>query len=241
QLREAQQRVVQTERLAAIGEMIAGLAHESRNALQRSQACLEMLSVEMKDRPTALNLVDRIQSAQDALHQLYEEVRDYAAPIRLKLSQCNVRRILEDTWDHLSVERTGRNSALVFVSSEGIPRCQADPLALEQVFRNILENAIASSANPVTIEVRLTDAHLEGRPALSVSIRDDGPGLTPESRLRIFEPFFTTKTKGTGLGMAITKRLVEAHAGAISLGDGAAGGAEVIVTLPREGPREGTL
>ena len=73
----------QAERLAAIGEMAAGLAHENRNAMQRMQACLEMLALEVQDRPEALDLLNRMQAAQDRLHHLHEEVREYAAPIVL--------------------------------------------------------------------------------------------------------------------------------------------------------------
>ncbi len=83
ELKRAQDRALQSERLAAIGQMVAGLAHESRNALQRGQACLEMLALADKDRPRSLDLIARLQRAQDDLHRLFEDVRGYAAPIRL--------------------------------------------------------------------------------------------------------------------------------------------------------------
>jgi signal transduction histidine kinase len=83
--------------------------------------------------------------------------------------------------------------------------------------------------------VRCTEARLGDRPALCVAVRDNGPGLNAEQRRRIFEPFFTTKTKGTGLGMAIAKRIVEAHGGRLAVGTGTGPGAEIILTLPREG------
>ena len=91
-LQEAQERALQAERLAAIGEVVAGLAHESRNALQRSQACLEMLALAVRDRPEALDLINRIQKAQDHLHSLYEDVRSYAAPIKLDKHPCELAR-----------------------------------------------------------------------------------------------------------------------------------------------------
>lgn len=235
-LREAQKRALQTERLAAIGEMITGLAHESRNALQRSQACLEMLAMELQDRPVALDLVARIQNAQDALHALYEEVRDYAAPIRLKTDQVNLRRVVEDTWENLAVERQRHPATLTIGACEGIPRCRVDALALERVFRNVLENALTCGSVPVKIEVELSCTVLQNRPAYRVTFRDNGPGISAEIRPRVFEPFFTTKTKGTGLGMAISRRLVEAHGGRIEVGEVSGSGAEIVVTLPVEGP-----
>jgi signal transduction histidine kinase len=102
-----------------------------------------------------------------------------------------------------------------------------------QVFRNLLENSLAACANAVVIQVECRDAHLNGQPAVEIRIRDNGPGLTPAARQSVFEPFFTTKTKGTGLGMAIARRIVESHGGKISVGDGSCSGAEFVITLMR--------
>jgi signal transduction histidine kinase len=111
--------------------------------------------------------------------------------------------------------------------------CSVDQFRLEQVFRNILENSLAACADPVRIEIRCTLAQIQNQPAVHVSVRDNGPGLSAEQRARIFDPFFTTKTKGTGLGMAIAKRIVEAHGGQIAVGD-TGPGAEIGLILPRE-------
>ena len=91
----------------------------------------------------------------------------------------------------------------------------------------------AACRDPVEITIGCAPAEIDGHPALRVAVRDDGPGLGAEQRQRLFEPFFTTKTKGTGLGMAIAKRIVEAHGGRIAVGEGAGPGAEIILTLPR--------
>jgi signal transduction histidine kinase len=234
--RLAQERLLQAERLAAIGQMMTGLAHESGNALARSQACLEMLAWEVQDRPDALDLITRIQRAQDHLKQLYEEVRGYAAPLKLQRERCSVTAVCRQAWEHLGVQRQGRNASLV-EEADGVDlECPVDPFRIEQVFRNILENALAACADPVRIRVRAHEAEIHGRPALEVCVQDNGPGLGPEQRQRIFEPFFTTKTKGTGLGMAIAKRILEAHGGRIAVGPANGGGAEIVLTLPRNPP-----
>jgi len=111
--------------------------------------------------------------------------------------------------------------------------CEVDRLRLGQVFRNVLENALAACDDPVEIAVRWSAAELNGQPAVRVTLRDNGPGLGPEQRARLFEPFYTTKTHGTGLGLAISKRLVEAHGGWIEVGAEPGPGAKIIVTLPR--------
>jgi PAS domain S-box-containing protein len=231
-LEQAQRRVLQAERLAAIGEMVAGLSHESRNALHRSQVCLEMLALEVEDRPEALNLIARLQLAQDDLHRLFDDVRGYSAPIHLDVRPCDLSAIWREAWAQLEATGPGRNDIL-HERFDGVDlHCLGDPFRLGQVFRNILDNSLAA-AGPAQVEIHCEPAELGGRPALRVAVRDHGPGLGPEQRQRIFEPFFTTKAKGTGLGMAITKRIVEAHGGLIAVGDGAGPGAEITITLPR--------
>jgi C4-dicarboxylate-specific signal transduction histidine kinase len=237
QLAQQHERLLQSERLAAIGEMVAGLAHESRNALQRSQACLSMLANRVDDRPKAAELVLRAQQAQDDLHRLYERVRQYAAPIRLDQQTVSIGDILAQTWEHLAVTRVNRNIQLLVEPQTNDTTCRADRMAMEQVFRNVLENALAACDDPVQITVTWTDAELDGCPAIQISIRDNGPGFTGDHSKRLFEPFFTTKTKGTGLGLAISKRIVESHAGRIAARN-YPGGAEILITLPREGNKE---
>jgi signal transduction histidine kinase len=236
ELQQAQEKLLQAERLAAIGQMMTGLAHESGNALARSRACLEMLQWEVEDRPEALDLIARIQKAQDHLQQLYEEVRNYAAPLKLEREPWDVGAIWRQAWTNLALLRQGRDAMLTEEEAGFDLECPVDPFRLEQVFRNIFENALAASPDPVRITVRCTAANLTGRNAVQISVQDTGPGLTAEQKQRIFDPFFTTKTKGTGLGMAIAKRIVETHGGQIAVGPAVGGGAEILITLPRESP-----
>ncbi len=235
-LKLAQERAVQAERLAAIGQMVTGLAHESRNALQRSQACLEMLALETQDRPAARSLIQRLQLAQDHLTHLYEDVCDYASPLRLQRESCHLPTIWRAAWTHLS-HHPRHNQATLRESLGGVdPHCQGDAFRLEQVFRNILENSLAASPSPVTVSVECEPDWIGEVPALRLILRDNGPGLGPEDRRRIFEPFFTTKIKGTGLGMAIVQRIIEAHGGRVAVGSAIGQGAEVCIVLPRGSP-----
>jgi signal transduction histidine kinase len=234
-LKQAQEQALQSERLAAIGQMMTGLVHESGNALARSKACLEMLAWEVEDKPEALELIDRIQKAQDHLKHLYEEVRGYAAPIKLDREVWDLSGIWRQAWENLAVSRQGRDTSLREETGGLDLDCAVDQFRLEQVFRNILENSLAACADPLRIEVRCSQAAIDGKPAVQIAVQDKGPGLNAEQRQRIFDPFFTTKTKGTGLGMAIAKRIVEAHGGRIAVGSGSGRGAEILVTLPREG------
>lgn len=231
--KEAEAGALQSERLAAVGQMVAGLAHESRNALQRGQSGLERLAIRLQTQPEALVLVANIQRALDDLGHLYRELREYAAPINLHRQVCNLRIVLHQVWSHLRPLRDGRQIQLREDSS-GLDRfCEVDPFSVEQVFRNILENSFSACSDPVDIQVAWTAVELDGRPAIRVALRDNGPGLTLEQRQKIFEPFYTTKVRGTGLGMSIAKRIVEAHHGQIAVGSDSSPGTEILVTLPR--------
>jgi PAS domain S-box-containing protein len=230
ELREAQEKSLRAERLAAIGQMAAGLAHESRNALQRSQACLSVLAMRLQAQPEELELLTRMQRAQDDLHRLYEDVREYAAPVHLECRPCRLAALWRAAWDELAGQRTDQPAELGEDLGGVDWECLADPFQLKQVFRNLLENALA--AGSTRVDVRCSSAPLDGRPAVRIAVRDNGPGFSPEHRQRLFEPFHTTKVRGTGLGLAICKRVVEAHAGRIGLGDGP--GAEVVLLLPRK-------
>jgi PAS domain S-box-containing protein len=234
ELKRAQERALHSERMAAIGQMCAGLAHESRNALQRSQACLEMLELKLRDRPDLKNLIDRIQQAQDDLHRLYEDVREFAAPVRLSIGDCNLADIWRRAWSHLERQHAGKRVRFHEPSTGVNLACRADAFRLEQVFRNVLDNSLAACGElpEIVIQITASAARIDDRDAIRVVIRDNGPGLSGEQRDKIFESFYTTKIHGTGLGMAIVKRIVEAHGGRAGVGAGSRG-AEIILTLPR--------
>ncbi|MDG3005619.1 two-component system sensor histidine kinase NtrB [Paludisphaera mucosa] len=232
-LGRAEERLLQAERMAAIGQMCAGLAHESRNALQRSQACLEMLALQVEDRPAAVDLIGRLQQAQDDLHRLYEDVREFAAPIHLDLQPCRLDQVWRRAWTNLGRARAGRDALLVEAAEAEALDCAVDAFRLEQVFANLFDNALAAAPGSARVEVAVSVVEPEGRGEVRIVVRDDGPGLTPEQRARFFDAFFTTKTRGTGLGTAIVKRIVEAHGGRVEVGASASGGAEVILTIPR--------
>ncbi len=195
-----------------------------------------MLALVVRDRPEAIDLINRIQKAQDHLHALYEDVRGYAAPIKLEKAACDLRTIWREAWAHLESVRDAKRAILREAVDGADIACTADAFRLQQVLHNILDNALAAGTPPVEIEIRAEAAELDGQPALRIAIRDNGPGISPDQRSKIFDPFFTTKAKGTGLGMAIAKRIVEAHGGRISVGDAEGPGAIFLITLPRGRP-----
>jgi len=178
-----------------------------------------------------MELIQRIQRAQDHLHHLYEEVRFYAAPIHLERVSFRLETIWRETWRHL--EKAWSVKRIVLNEPPVLPDIfvQADSHALERVFRNLFENAILASPQDSCVDLNIVRCSLGDRLGIEIRVRDHGHGLDRATRERIFEPFFTTRTQGTGLGLPITKRLIEAHGGSLEFG-WPEDGAEAIVRLP---------
>jgi hypothetical protein len=233
ELHQQRQHSAQDERLAAIAQVSAGLSHESRNALQRIGASAEMLELELEGNAVALEHVARIQQSQMHLGRVLDDLRSYAAPVVLDRAAFRIGEVWREAWDLLLTQRQGRQADLREHLLTRNLIIEADRFRLVQVFRNLLENSLAASGDPVHIEITCEEASLGAASALRISVRDHGQGLNGEQRLRIFEPFYTTKPTGTGLGMAIAQRIVEAHGGTIAVGNNPPPGAEIIITLPR--------
>ncbi|MCA8987571.1 MAG: hypothetical protein KDA78_08020 [Planctomycetaceae bacterium] len=230
---ERRSQQLQSERLAAIGQMITGLAHESRNALQRIQACTEMLELHVQDNSAAQGLIVRLQSAQDDLQQLFDEVRNYASPVALAIKPVPLERIIQEAWNLLEQARSRREACLKLMLNQDSCTVQGDRFRLIQVFRNLLENSLAACSDPVEITVN-SQRNLHQRGLVSVIYQDNGPGLSEEATRRVFEPFFTTKSKGSGLGMAIANRIIAAHGGTMKSEQQVGCGATFRITLPAD-------
>ena len=205
---ETQKKLLVNERLAAIGEVVTGLAHESRNALQRSHACLAELALDLENMPRSLTLVNKVQKALDDLHLLFEQVRDYSAPIILERRPCSPLLLVKETWQQILDARPIETPPEISINSEAdLPDdCMLDNDRIRQVIRNLLENALFACGSPghITVKLELTRGP---QAAIRMEIADDGKGVDPQNRESIFAPFFTTKARGTGLGLAVSKRL----------------------------------
>ncbi len=232
-IQDAQEKLVINERLAAIGQMVAGLAHESRNAFQRSHACLATLSLDVADMPESLEMVKKTQRALDDLHFLLEEVRVYSAPIVLNLESSNLKSMIRNTWQQIMAAKPSDDDPHLecHIAKEFPSAVVVDQMRMRQVVRNILENARFACSDSGKIKISLAvlaDQRLE------VRFDDDGGGIESEQLETIFDPFFTTKTKGTGLGLAISRRIVEAHGGQLVAGNNEMGGASFSIIIPSE-------
>ena len=229
--KEYEARLVQSERLAAVGEAIASVAHESRNLLQKIQISLELSRLTSVGDDALGEQLDNIEAASDGLFALLEEVRDYAAPLKIDAALHGLRGLVTEAWNIAAGAVPESEAQLQFVEPQDIS-LQIDRFRMLRVFRNLFENAIAACPEPIKITVSVTESHAGVKPAVSISVQDNGPGLNEEQKRRIFEPFFTTKSKGTGLGMAIAQKIVSAHGGSLSVDEESVGGAKFCITLP---------
>jgi two-component system sensor kinase FixL len=221
-----EERLREQAALVRLGEMAAVIAHEVKNPLTAVRGAVQViggrLPPDSKEAPIAKEIVLRL----DALNGLLQDLLQFARPPRPRLATVNVLllvRLVADllkrdpAFDGLEIEVTG--SAL---------HASADAELLKIVFQNLLINAAHAMEGRGTIR-----AAVEKRDGMcSIEIIDKGTGIPAEIRSRLFQPFQTTKARGTGLGLATAKRLVEAHSGTIEITCPPTGGTIVTVQLP---------
>ncbi|QEG22668.1 sensor histidine kinase [Mariniblastus fucicola] len=231
-LAESQHKLLQSERLAAMGQMVSAIAHESRNALQRIQVGVDVLRYEIAEGTEEREDLERIFRAKHDLEHLHNDLRSFAGPIQLEMTDGDLSDVWRLAWSNLQVSHADRKAELIEHSTCDDLTCRFDAFRLEQVFRNLFENSLAAGRDPVQVTVTCANTDIDGKPAISISVRDNGPGMPDEVKARVFDAFHTTKAKGTGLGMAIAKRFIDAHEGSITVVDGKIG-AEFRISLPR--------
>lgn len=236
------------ERLAAVGEMAATMAHEIKNPLAGIEVLAGLVRRQVPDNPTALTLVADIISEAKMANAIVQEVLEFVRPVRLQLGTTSLRAAL-DTAVTMADGKVSRGDIDVQVAiTDQLPEISADQLQLTQVFANLLINAYEalSGRGTITVSARLSsDADdgallpdgLDAIPTLIVEVADDGPGVPGELTDRVFDPFFTTKPQGSGLGLAIVRKIVDAHDGRIGLRANR-GGTCFRVTLPVTGAHD---
>jgi C4-dicarboxylate-specific signal transduction histidine kinase len=229
-LQTAQQRAIQSERLAAIGTAVAAVAHESRNALQRIRSRVDLIRLMHENDEELLDDLSGIEDASSQLQSHFEELREFSAPIVLRKTSCGLQNLIQRVWQHVQCSGAHPGSRLCVPDHD--TQCMIDSTRIEQVMRNLFENAIAASESEARVEVEWAIREIDDDEALFITVRDKGPGFTEEQRFSAFEPFFTTKGHGTGLGLPICRRIVEAHGGSIFVEESNNSGGAITISLP---------
>jgi signal transduction histidine kinase len=233
------QQMKERDRLAALGEMAAGLAHEIRNPLAAIKGATQYLDPHRlpgDDREFLEIIVEEV----NRLNGVVTQFLDYSRPLRSALAPGDVNDILQRTFRLLGPD-VPAGIHIDLDLSPGLPRVNCDPEQLKQVFLNLALNAFQAMprGGRMAVSTRLAgdelapwrEAHARAD-SVEIRFRDTGPGIPLEARENVFVPFYTTKEKGTGLGLAISQRIVKAHQGTIAVSSPPGGGAEFVIALP---------
>jgi signal transduction histidine kinase len=230
------------DRLAALGEMAAAIAHEVKNPLAGIEVMAGLLKRQLTESPDAQNvLADIIKEAKMA-NVIVQEVLAFVRPLRLQVEDIAVADVIRDAMTMAESHASLKGQVEVRVDlSEALRPIQGDPHQLRQIFTNLLTNAFEAMGGTGSVDIAAiavdsdeetgVTEHSTG-PTILITVSDDGPGIRPEVMDRIFSPFFTTKPQGSGLGLAIVRKIVDAHDGRIDVGERAGGGTVFRVTLP---------
>jgi signal transduction histidine kinase len=239
--RKLEQQVVQSERLAAMGAMIGGVAHELNNPLTAIMGVSELLQDTETNEGARKQLAILQQQARRAA-EIVQNLTYFSRPPAPGKSRINLAEVVERTLN-LHAYSLRKNSITVdFLKEAGVPYAMGDPHQLMQVFLNLIvnaEQAIRETRDKGTLRIRMGKSEMgkgEGRgdDSVWVSFHDDGPGIPKENLSSIFDPFYTTKRpgRGTGLGLSICKSVMKEHNGSVEAANSPEGGSVFTVTLP---------
>jgi signal transduction histidine kinase len=236
ELSAVQSRLIETEKMAALGEMAAGLAHEIRNPLATVGGFARRLHKKLPGDFQFKNYASIVIREVDRLEGLLQDVLTYSKQVPPSLESCQVNVLIRDMVDIYREDFQDRGIELNVSLDSELPTIEADAQQLKQVLINLFSNAMQAmhSGGTLTVESRpwLTAAGT----GAAISIGDTGGGVAPEVVSNIFNPFFTTKREGTGLGLALSKRIVEGHGGDIGVINREGEGLTFVLHLPPMGP-----
>jgi two-component system, NtrC family, sensor histidine kinase HydH len=230
---DTQEQLRQSERLAALGSMSAGLAHEIRNPLHTMQLLAYAMQKDCPHSSTLSADLQILQSEIGRLTLLVEQFLDFARPKRPQVSPQKLQEIMEETLLFVRAEARQRGIRVYKRWMDDLPIVRVDGAQIKQVFLNILLNALQATPSRGAIEIRLYASHK----SIITEIHDQGEGMPAEVKAQLFTPFFTTKPKGVGLGLSISQRIIEGHRGAIRITSQQGAGTMVRIELPLTGKR----
>lgn len=237
-----QEQVRRSERLAAVGELAAVIAHEVRNPLGAIGNCVGVLRKKAGLAGTSAELLEIISEETGRLNALVENLLAFARPTPVRCRPTDILALLVSLVEVLT--KSGQIPQCVQVNSlhpSSLPHINVDPDQMRQVFLNLITNALQAMPGGGELRIETTLVPMDedvpgvrsrGRRGVEVVVRDTGEGMAQEAQINCFEPFYTTRASGSGLGLAIVRRILEAHNGSIGLSSSPGVGTAVKVTLP---------
>ncbi|HXM34257.1 MAG TPA: ATP-binding protein, partial [Pyrinomonadaceae bacterium] len=224
------QQLIISERLAVVGELVAGVAHEVRNPLFGITTTLSALARELKDRTTVQPFIDVVMTEVSRLNYLMEQLLEHSRPVRLDPDVSALRIVIEEVAEEFRAAAGEKGVGLVidYHDPDG-PR--VDRRKMHGVFTNLFENALQHTGSGG--QIRLVSKSKPGMSAeVQIEVSDTGAGIALENRHKVFEPFFTTRPNGVGLGLAIVRKTIHDHGGTIGLRPNGDSGTTFVIKLP---------
>jgi two-component system sensor histidine kinase HydH len=214
EIKQLEEKVRRSEKLAAIGELAAGVAHEIRNPLSSIKGFAQYLRHALKDKPREKEYAETMVSEVDRINTVVTDLLTFARPLEAQLVPTDLTELVEHTVRLVQADAQTRNINVQMNISD-LSKIPLDANQMTQAILNLLLNALQAVKNGGHIEV---GAELDPSDSfLKIWVEDDGSGISADQKGKIFDPFFTTRDKGTGLGLAIVHKIVENHAGEINL------------------------
>lgn len=229
QVDQLQQELLKMDRLASVGELTSGIAHEIRNPLAGIKTTAQALSEEIPANDHRSAYISKIIMEIDRLNKLLLNFFDFAKPKAPFVRACDVKRVIEDTVYIVRDTAKGGNIRIMEFYPTNTIRINADPGMIQQVLMNVFINAVQAMSGGGRMEVHL----IEKDSRIQIEVRDTGKGIPENIRSKIFDPFFTTKPKGIGLGLSISYRIVKMHSGSITF-NSSLKGTKFTITLPKD-------
>jgi PAS domain S-box-containing protein len=225
--------MVRRERLAALGELSAVVAHEVRNPLAVIFNAVSSLRRAVNTSGDVGQLLDILSEESDRLNRMVSDLLDFARPRDLRLEPTDVSGVIQESVDAAAqFPSDGMRVTFDAQIEPGLPSVRLDRRLIRQALVNVAVNAIQAMPRGGTVRVRASRERVGDQERVRIDLTDDGPGIPPEISARIFEPFFTTKAQGTGLGLAVVKRIVDEHQGEVEVHSQSGHGATFTFRLP---------
>ncbi|HEX4568299.1 MAG TPA: ATP-binding protein, partial [Vicinamibacterales bacterium] len=243
QVEQREERERLRDRLASLGEMAAGIAHELKNPLAGIEVMAGLLRRQVPDKKDAQSILADIINEAKLANAIVVEMLEFVRPVRLQVEHTALADILHQAV-LLAESKTARGGVSVTMEvPNGLPTIEGDQYQLCQMFTNLIANAFDALDGKGTVAITASLGAIEPDPAFAgspqeptpiviVDVADNGPGVPAELNDRIYDPFFTTKPKGSGLGLGIVRKIVDAHDGRIDLSSTPETGTRFRVTLP---------
>ncbi len=228
QIKSLQEELRRSERMAALGKMAAGVAHELRNPLSSIKGLALVLRSRFQHKGSDQETADILVQEVERLNRSIGELLDYARPQKLIKKKLHPAEMVDKAVSLIRMDAEAVEILITTRVEKNVPVLLADPDKLSQVLLNLFLNAIQSMSQGGRLDIEVA---VVGKCVL-ITVRDNGGGISKEDLPRIFDPYFTTKPEGTGLGLAMSLKIVEEHGGTMTVTSEEGVGATVVVALP---------